>query len=400
MSISTEMAKEDPFAGLPPISFCQVDIAALQAEVIKGFQDNWFALTGEQLTLTLADRRANFLYSLTYYLVQERLLIDASAKQNLLPYSLGGFLDSLGIFFDTTRLPAAPALVTIEFTLDQIYATSTTIPLGTTVKSPSTNLVFATDADLTVAAGYQTGSTQATCTTAGPQGNGLLDINQVVNWTITAFFVTAQNLVASSGGADIETDEAFRIRLLGATDSYSPAGPKGRYRYYTLAVSSDISDVSVLGPEDGLAPGNVQVVVLLQGGAFPDGLMLQKVYNALNTDTVRDLCAKVTVTAPSGVPYTTSVRYWIDELQAANQVLIETNVTTAVNNWIIDNKTGLGGSINPATLSQAVMEAGASYCVIDAPPRISLNLAQVGVLTDDPLISYQGLESDLQPLPV
>jgi phage-related baseplate assembly protein len=394
------MAKEDPFAGLPPVSFCQVDIAALQAEVIKGFQDNWFALTGEQLTLTLADRRANFLYSLTYYLVQERLLIDASAKQNLLPYSLGGFLDALGIFFATKRLPAAPAIVTLEFTLDQVYATPLTVPSGTTVKSAASGLVFSTDADLTIAAGYQTASTAATCTTPGPQGNGLLDISQVVDWTITAFYITAQNLVASSGGADVETDEAYRIRLLGATDSYSPAGPKGRYRYYTLGVSSDIMDVSVLGPEDGLAPGNVQVVVLLQDGAFPDGTMLQKIYDSLNTDTVRDLCAKVTVTAPSGVAYTTSVRYWIDELQAANQVLIETNVTNAVNNWITDNKTGLGGSINPATLSQAVMEAGASYCIIDSPPRISLNLAQIGVLTDDPLITYEGLESDLQPLPV
>jgi phage-related baseplate assembly protein len=392
------VAKEDPFAGLPEISFAQVDIAALQAQVIQGFQTNWLALTGEQLNLTLADRRANFLYSLTYYLVQEHMLIDASAKQNLLPYSLGGFLDALGIFFDTERLPAAPAIVTLEFTLDQVYTTGLTVPAGTTVTSQASGLVFATDIDLTIAAGYQTGSTQATCTTPGPQGNGLLDINQVVGWTITGFYVTAQNLVASTGGADVETDEAFRIRLLGATDSYSPAGPKGRYRYYTLGVSSDITDVSVLGPEDGLDPGNVQVVVLLQDGVFPDGTMLQKVYDALNTDTVRDLCAYVTVTAPSGVPYTTSVRYWIDDLQSPNQVLIETNVTNAVNNWITDNKTGLGGSINPATLSQAVMEAGASYCIIDSPPRIALNLAQVGVLTDDPIINYEGLESDLQPL--
>jgi phage-related baseplate assembly protein len=394
------MAKEDPFAGLPAISFCQVDIAALQQAAVQGFQANWFNMTGEQLTLTLADRRTNFIYSLVYYLVQERLLIDASAKQNLLPYSLGGFLDALGIFFATTRLDASPATVDIEFTLDQVYATDSMIPAGTSVQSPSSGMIFNTDSDLVISAGYPSGSTSATCTTTGPSANGLLDINAVINWTIVGFTVTAQNLVASIGGADIESDNAFRIRLLGATDSYSPAGPKGRYRYWTLAYSPAIVDVSVLGPEDGLAPGNVQVVVLLQNGQFPDGSFTTDVYNWLNVDTVRDLCANLTVTAPSGVAYSVSVRYWVDTLQSSNVVLIGEQVTTAVNNWVTENKTGIGGSINPATLTQAVMEAGASYCIVDQPPRIALNLAQVGVLTDDPVISYQGLESDLQPLPV
>jgi phage-related baseplate assembly protein len=315
-----------------------------------------------------------------------------------LPYSLGGFLDALGMFFNTARLPAAPATVTLEFTLDKAYGITQTVPQGTVVMSPTTGILFSTDADLQIATGFTTGSVSATCTTAGPSGNGLLDINEITNWTSSAFLVTAQNPIPSVGGSDIETDEAFRIRLLYATDSYSPAGPKGRYRYYAEAVSSLISDVAVLGPEDGLAPGNVQVVVLLQDGQFPDSTMLSNVYNALNTDTVRDLCAQLTVTAPSGIPYTTSVRYWIDQTQSTNVVFIGEQVTNAVNAWITDNKNALGGSINPATLSQAVMEAGASYCVVDAPSRIGLSIGQIGVLTDDPVISYQGLESDLQPI--
>ena len=394
------MPQPDPFAGLPEISFCQVDIAALQSQAITSFQQNWFNLTGEQLSLTMADRRANFIYSMVYYLVQERMLIDASAKQNLLPYSLGGFLDSLGMFFNSPRLNASPAFTTIEFTLDKVYAIDQVVPAGTIVESMSSAMQFSTDENLTIESGFLVGSVNATCTTAGPQGNGLFDINSVVNWTINTFMVSAQNPAPSVGGADTETDEAYRVRLLGATDSYSPAGPKGRYRYYTEAVSPDITDVSVLGPEDGLAPGNVQVVVLLQNGQFPNAQMLQNVYNALNVDTVRDLCAQLTVTAPSGIPYQVSVRYWIDSSQAMNQVFIESQVTNAVNAWCNDNANALGGSINPATLSAAVLEAGASYCCVDKPARIGLSIAQVGVLTDDPIVSYQGLESDLQPLPI
>jgi phage-related baseplate assembly protein len=226
-----------------------------------------------------------------------------------------------------------------------------------------------------------------------------LDINQVTNWTINTFYVTAQNPTPSAGGADTETDEAFRVRLLGATDSYSPAGPKGRYRYWAMKVSADIADVSVLGPEDGLSPGNVQVVVLLQNGAFPDQNMLDAVYNALNIDTVRDLCAYLKVTAPTAVAYTVSLRWWIDVSQVNNLVAVSNNVTAAVNTWVSENGDGLGGSINPAALSAAVITAGASYCIVDQPSaRVGLTLDQVAQITDDPLINYQGSESDLQPV--
>jgi phage-related baseplate assembly protein len=393
------MPTQNPFANLPEISYCQVDIAALQQEAVTGFQQQWFNLTGEQLALTFADRRANFIYSLIYYLVQERLLIDASAKQNLLPLSLGGFLDALGMFFNTLRLPASAAVATIEFTLDKTYTGTQIVPAGTAVESPASGLIFTSDQDVSIAAGYLSGSTTATCTTAGPAGNGLLDINEVINWTITGFYVTAQNPSPSAGGADIETDEAFRIRLLGATDSYSPAGPKGRYRYYAMGVSADIADVSVLGPEDGLAPGNVQVVVLLQNGAFPDQNMLDAVFNALNTDTVRDLCAQLAVTAPVAVAYSVSLRWWIDISQVNNLVFVTNQITAAVNAWVSENGNGLGGSINPAALSAAVIAAGASYCIIDQPSaRVGLTLDQVAQITDDPSINYQGSESDLQPV--
>jgi phage-related baseplate assembly protein len=398
------MALVDPFANLPPISFCNTDISALQAAVITGFQNAWLADTGESLTLTLADRRASFLLSLTAYLVQERQLIDQSGKQNLLPFSQGGFLDNLGAIFGplAARLPAAAAITTLEFTLDAVNpSASTTIPAGTQVQSNATAAVFASDADVIIPAGYVSGSTPATCTVTGSAANGLLpgDVAQVLladpplGFTFTGF-----NLTTTIGGAETETDDAYRRRLFGITDSYSPAGPKGRYKNYALAVSPAISDVSVMGPEDGLAPGNVKVTVLLQDGVFPDNTFLGEVKAALNTDTVRDLCANLTVAAPTGVPYSVQVNYWIDNSESGNVINIQEGVTTAVNSWISSNAVALGGSINPATLSQAVMESGVSYCQVISPPtRVGLALNQVGTLVDDPIVNYMGLEQDLQP---
>ena len=69
----------------------------------------------------------------------------------------------------------------------------------------------------------------------------------------------------------------------------------------------------------------------------------------------------------------------------------------AVTSWMKGVQGALGGAIVPSTLSAAVMGAGASSCIVDEPSaRIPLQLNQVGVIVDDPLVSYQGLEVDSQ----
>lgn len=394
------MAAPNPFANLPAISFAVTDVAALQAAVVSGFQSAWLADTGETLNLTLADRRTNFLYALVAYLIQERQLIDQSAKQNLLPFSGDGFIDNLAVIFGplAARLPAAAAVTTIQFTLTVVNpSASSIVPHGTSVQSSSTQLVFATDTDLVIPAGYSIGSVSATCLIAGAQGNGLLpgDLASVTGWA-QPFAVTATNTENTAGGADIETTEAYRVRLFGITDSYSPAGPKGRYKNYALAVSSSISDVSVMGPEDGLQPGQVTVTALLQGGQIPNQALLNEIYAALNGDTIRDFCAELTVAVPVPVGYSITVQWWNDSSYTGNLTALTEAVQTAVNNWITSNTNALGGSINPATLNAAVLAAGASYCVVQSPARIQLALNQVGQVVDDPIITYMGAQADYQ----
>jgi phage-related baseplate assembly protein len=392
------MPKPDPFSGLPNIVFAQIDPIALQQAVISGFCAAWQQDTGETLVLLPSDRRYNFLSSATAWLIGAYATLDQSAKQNLIPYSSGGFLDNVASLYMTTRLPAAPAMAQIRFQLSLPSNTTSTIPAGTQIASGSTGLVFATTQDIDIAVGLINGYVSANCTSTGTAGNGLPvgDISNLVNWS-GAFLVSASNTEVTTGGAETETDTALRARLLDATDSFSPAGPKGRYKYYAEGVSSAISDVSVMGPEDGLSPGNVLVTVLLQNGVYPNQALLDSVYSTLNADTVRDLCAYLTVGAPSGVPYSVNVRYWIDQTQESNSLNIQRDVEAAVSSWMASVQGALGGAIVPSTLSAAVMAGGASSCIIDEPTaRIALSLNQVGVVVDDPLVSYQGLEVDSQ----
>ena len=101
------MAKPDPFSGLPNIIFAQIDPVALQQAVISGFQAAWLVETGEALVLLPSDRRYNFLSSVTAWLIGAYATLDQSAKQNIIAYSSGGFLDNIAAFYNTTRLPAS-----------------------------------------------------------------------------------------------------------------------------------------------------------------------------------------------------------------------------------------------------------------------------------------------------
>jgi phage-related baseplate assembly protein len=389
----------DPFANLPPISFVNTDVAALVQSVVTAFQQIWLAETGETLVLTQADRRYNFLQSLCAYLVNERELIDQSAKQNLLPFATGGFLDNVASLFGprALRLPAAAATAQMQFNLAFPISTDAVIPAGTEVGSTdASNLVFATDQDLAIPVGQVVGYVSATCTTVGPIGNGLLagTITNLINWT-APYNVSATNTEMTAGGAETETDYAYSRRIYLATQSYSNAGSYGAYEFFALSASSAVAQVTVSGPEDGIPPGNVLLTILLQDGAFPNQAMLDLVYAAVNPDTIRDLCAYVHVQAPEPVAYSIWVDYYIDSSKANQITQVQSDVNLAVQDWVNANKLNLKGSINPSTLVVAMMNAGASYVMISQPAHTLLTKQQIPSLVNDPTVVYLGTEADL-----
>lgn len=69
-------------------------------------------------------------------IIQERVNIDFSAKQNLPRYAEGEYLDSLAeLFKDVYRLEPEAARVTFRFTLSLELDTATVIPAGTRISA-------------------------------------------------------------------------------------------------------------------------------------------------------------------------------------------------------------------------------------------------------------------------
>ena len=92
---------------LPKINFATADPQQMAIEVVSTVEK----LLGR--TLERADPLRIFLRGVEAIIIQQRLLIDQTAKQNLLAYATGDYLDHLGALVGCTRLGASSAVTTV-----------------------------------------------------------------------------------------------------------------------------------------------------------------------------------------------------------------------------------------------------------------------------------------------
>lgn len=349
-----------------------IDFVDVNADTVKEWVfANYTAITGR--TVADGDPVRLFLLFIAEDFIRLLNNINDTGKMNLLKYSTGDYLDNLGALLGVTRLAASAATTTIKVTLSAARTSETIIPAGTRI-SPVSNLYFATDSDLVITAGNTTGLIGATCTTTGESGNGYAagTISTIVD--PVAYVDSMVNTTTSEGGAAIETDDAFRERIFEAPESFSVAGPAGAYEYYTKSVNSSIVSVGVTSP----SPGEVQIVPLLTGGEIPGTELLDEITERLSADDVRPLTDKVTVIAPTKVSYDIAASYYIDT--DADASTVQTNVNTAVNEYVLWQKSALGRDIDPSELVRRMRAVtGARHVVVTSPSYTAIDAAQLAV---------------------
>lgn len=341
----------------PDIDFVDTDTARLTNSLIKSYQ----MFTGR--TLYPADPVRLFLLWLSDIIIQERVNLDFSAKQNLPRYAKGEYLDSLAeLFRDAHRLDAEKAKTTLRFTLSVPQESTVTVPAGTRAAVDS-DIIFSTLQKLEILAGDIYGDVAAECTSAGEIGNGFLpgQINQPID--IFPYFESVQNITESAGGADIESDGAFYERMRESMETYSTAGPMGGYEYYAKSASALIADVKATSP----TPGEVDVRVLLQGGELPGTEILQEVSAILNAENVRPLTDHVTVLAPQSVEYAIDFTYYTEEHTALSTQTIAENVSDSVKRFQAWQAEKMGRDINPSYLISLLMQTGIKRVEVRSP---------------------------------
>jgi phage-related baseplate assembly protein len=297
---------------LPEPSFVTRDPQTVTQELITLYE----SLTGKTLYPAQVER---LLVDLISY--RESLMRDAlqdAAKLNLVRYSRAPVLDYLGENIGVARLDATRAAATFRFNFDPAPSSATLLPAGTEIEGGSVS--FVTTDDAYVQAGSLSIDLYAECSVEGVTGNGFVAGQiKTLSSEIAGLSVSGvANIDVSAGGADSESDDHYRERIVLAPEQFSNAGSVGAYRYHALSASQEIIDVAIVSP----TPGVINLHPLVKTG-LPSTAVKNAVYKACNADDKRPLTDQVSVLDPVIVDYTITAQLTVYSYADASVALAE-----------------------------------------------------------------------------
>ena len=365
------------------LSFAELSVGDVEKSVLTSYE------TIAKTTLYPGDPVRLFLESLAYVLALQNSIIDMAGKANLLQFASGEPLDAIGLMTGPRRLGASSASSTLRFTLQEELDFDVEIPAGTKAATADGKTVFATDKSVVIQAGALSGEVTASAQAAGSDANGFVAGQICVLVDPVAYVASVENTTTTMLGADVETDAHYRQRIQESPEAYTCAGPAGMYRALAMGVSQDIADVSVSCP----TPGTVDVRPVLEGGELPSEDVLEAVRQKLSADDVRPLTDTVIVQAPDGVFYDLDVTWFLSKADEALLATISSAVTSAVESYILWQRSKPGRDILPTRLISLMEQAGARRVVVRSPVYTVLKeneIAREGTVT----LTYGGLEEE------
>jgi len=360
--------------------FLGIDVEQLQEDAIQEYEN----VTGE--TLYAGDERRILINTLAGLASIALGHYNMLFNQNFPQYATGEYLDNIGASWMMERMPEQYAIVTLQYMLSAPQGSDVTVPAGMR-STPDGIHFFATTEDLVIPAGQTTGTVTAQATETGSAHNGFAAgtiINQV---DLVPFVGAVSNIDESQGGAEIEDDESYRLRMQLALTGYSTAGSELGYMFWARMADSTIMDVAVTSPD----AGQVLVTLLMDGGEAPSPLVIARVAAVLTSHEVRPLTDQVTVQGPIERAYSIDVDYYIGSDDYARAAEIQAAVEAAVEEYIAWQGGALGRHINPDVLVQKMLNAGASRVVVTSPTFDELDPGDLAVISGTPAVSFEGL---------
>lgn len=378
----------DEILNLPDVSFIDdMQLEDVQGQLIRDYQNRYKEITGKDIVLDRADPMSLILYALSVQVYQALLYVDKTGKQDLLKYSYGEYLDNLAAMKGIAREKAKPARAMIRFTLSGIRPSTVEIPAGTRVTDGE--VYFQTESYAAIPAGNTSADVAAECMASGTSGNdlGIGEINVLVD--PVPYVAKISNTEPTSGGADIEDDDTLKDRIYIAPSKYSVAGPEESYRYWVKTYNSNISDVLIYSDD----PVDVIIEFIMNNGERPSESMILGVQKFLADEQIRPLTDRLTVKAPDTVDYKVNVKYFVNQSDLKKVDTIKAAVETAVDDYIVWQRSKIGRDINPSQLIQQMVSAGAKRVEVTFPVFQVIGKANVAKLSSK-TVTYGGLEDD------
>lgn len=341
--------------------FIKIDPAALEAELITRYEQK----SGK--TLYPAQIERLYIDQIAYAVSRLQMSIQHAGEQLLVRFARGPILDYLGELVATPRLLAKAARCTLRFSLPTTPTQPLLIPIGTRVTTQDARLIFITDRGVTIAVGQSQVTTTATCMAVGEQGNGWTtgQISALTN--PPAANLTASNTTTTADGAEDESDDRYRERIILAPEAFSNAGSRAAYRYHALAVHQSIIDVAVHGPDEGQPDGHVALYPLTLDG-MPTPHLLQDIERQVSGEKLRPLCDTVNAIAPVEVSFDINASLFFYDSADRSAAMAAAHV--AANNYAQAISAELGRDLVPEQLTAALQVHGVYRADLKLPQTI------------------------------
>lgn len=383
------------------LTFAEKDPAVVLAEALAIYE------TETGITLAPADPRRLHLQALVLIAAQLRAAIDFSGKQNLLRYVSSLYIEAYAELWGLSPIPAGPSVVTLRFTASTPGVL--TIPAGKRATNGMNTWAVVSATTSEAGASYVDAVAHCTVNGAGTNGVAAGQIDTLVD-TIPGI-ASVSNTTATISGRDVETTEQLRERIRDAPESTSTAGPRAAYRALSLAASTAVADVAVLGPRDADyvsydAPTAGEVHILVIEGerddegtvtsVIPDPTdgLLTTVDEALSAEDVRPLGDYVNVSAPVFVDFEVVATYYISRDRSESAAEIQEAVEAAFDAYLLWQQSKVGRDINPSSLIGRLYAAGAKRVVVTEPAFESLLRDQAARLSGYGTLTHGGVEDE------
>jgi len=374
---------------LPDVSFIENDtLEAMMERLVGNYEKRYKEVTGKTVSLGQADPNRIQLYAIALDLYQLEQHVDRTGKQDLLKYSYGEFLDSLGGNRGVTRQQPSAARTTIRFTLSEVRSYAIGIPAGTRMTNGD-GVYFQTEEYSEIPAWTEYADVDAICTAQGIQGNNFLPGQINILADPLPYVESVSNITKTEGGTDLEDDQSLAERIYLAPSKYSTAGPQDAYTYWVKTKNTDVGSIRPTTPE----PGKVTIYVLMQDGTLPGPEVLGSIQEYLRDGEIRPMTDLVTVEAPTVKTFDLGLTYYIARSNQAQATAIQEKVDAAIKAFITWQTTEIGRDINPSELVRRIREAGAKRVDLTAPAFEKVADTEVAQLGENAVI-YGGLEDD------
>jgi len=182
---------------------------------------------------------------------------------------------------------------------------------------------------------------------------------------------------------DDESDDRLRERVRQRIQGFSAAGGRAHYRFHALSASTDVADVAVFSPRDGV----VRIVVLsAEGSGEPTEELLATVRERVIADDVKVLTDRVEVAGAEIVPV--AVQATVELLPSTPRATFD-NLAGRLRDAFAQDR-GLEWDVTRSWLMAQLHVAGVHRVVLDTPSDdVVIGSTQAAAL-DDVKLTFAG----------